>query len=164
MLTERSCYTAATFADGRISIFSGVDDKYLNTAIFYNPQNNSWASLASMIKVSYYCARATLADGRIDVFGGRDNNKIKLNTAILKTILGHQLSCYTAATFADGRISIFSGVDDKYLNTAIVYNPQDNFWTSLASMPTVSYYCARGMLADGRIDVFRGRDYNKNKF
>eukprot|EP00122_Pirum_gemmata_P013814 Pgem_evm1s12867 len=84
MLTECSYYAAATFADGRISIFSG-----LNTAIVYNPQNNSWASLASMLIVSYYCARATLADGRIDVFGGRDNNKIKLNTAILKTILGH---------------------------------------------------------------------------
>eukprot|EP00122_Pirum_gemmata_P002947 Pgem_evm1s2660 len=62
-----------------------------------------------------------------------------------------------AITLLDNRVMVIGGFDSfNTLNTAEIYNPTNNTWTSVSSMSTSRQNCSAITVTDGRVIVVGG--------
>jgi hypothetical protein len=101
-------HTSTLLADGRVLVTGGKSDSgVVSTAAIYDPERNTWARAASMHDRRYAHDALLLADGRVIVVGGMG-----------------------AGLFA----SRGGDLHDPYLDTAEIYDPRTDQWTSTARM------------------------------
>src|SRR6185436_1641507 len=133
MLETRYAAAAASGADGRIYVFSGLQRAVLSTAEVYNPSQNLWTSIAGPgFQAGAVGVRGS--DNRIYLVGGADENFAALKKVQAYDPLGNSWSAATdlnvnrfmhAVTIGnDGRIYALGGTSDGFdaVNTGEVSN------------------------------------------
>lgn len=136
----------------------------------YDPQTDSWTSLASKPHAVADVAAALIGD-QIYVPGGRtdtgDPSAIveayspETNTWENKAPLPVALSgCALAAL--EGKLYLFGGWDgSSYVNSVYEYDPAEDAWTAKTPMPTARAF-AGAAVVDGKVYVIGGYDGQDN--
>ncbi|MBV9469078.1 MAG: hypothetical protein JOZ57_07510 [Abitibacteriaceae bacterium] len=146
---------AAQGADGhlRIYVLGGRNRTKPGTSLSiveaYDPENDTWATMAPM-PIPLHAHGATRgADGRIYVVGGTNNtvtctNALQIydprqNTWTMGPPMpyGQECAAVTAISSVPGEILVFGGWDNhkRPLRRAVAYNPQTHHWRALPSAP-----------------------------
>jgi IPT/TIG domain/Kelch motif len=174
MSTARWILAAAKGGDGRVYAIGGTGNGgALSSVEAYRPSTNSWSSVASLPRPTFGMAAATGPNGRIYVLGGYDTSvgggtsSVEIYDPISNSwAQGPYMSTPrygpAATTGLDGRIYVLggntSGIHSSGLNTAEVYTPKTNSWSSLPPMSTARSYLAAATGPDGRIYAIGGDD------
>lgn len=176
MACGRSSFAAAV-AGGKVYAIGGEiadgDDDTVPTEMVeaFDPQLGAWASVASMSVDRSHHAVAVVA-GKIYAIGGLDSEYESLDSVEvfdpqtdswqLVASMPKARRCHAAATMG-GKIYISGGsvVDDGgateclFHGSILVYDPQANTWTELASMGTARRGHASASIG-GKVYVFGG--------
>jgi N-acetylneuraminic acid mutarotase len=176
--TARGVHTTTLLADGRVLAAGGIDwgtERVFASAEVFDPATGTWRETGSMAGPRFAHGAVALVDGRVLVIGGWDGYPGKfLSTAELydpKT--GHWSAAqrmdevrrsFGVARLLDGRVLVVGGLTrigeskvDRYLSTAIVYEPGKNVWRAVGSMATRRASIVATVLQDGRVLVAGGR-------
>jgi YVTN family beta-propeller protein len=177
MPTPRSELAAATAvgADGRSKIYAlggrNAEGSVLSTVEAYDPDTDTWTTVASMSTPRTRLAAATGLDGRIYAIGGRNLFFDDLGTVeaydpltdTWTTVAPVQFQCqegaaprrtgHAAVTGPDGRIYAIGGFCGSFPNPSMAngtpsveaYDPFTNAWTFVAPIP--SFGVGRYLLA-----------------
>ncbi|MBI4502412.1 MAG: hypothetical protein HY700_14780 [Gemmatimonadetes bacterium] len=166
MSETRYAHAAATGADGRIYVFSGLRRAVLTTAEKYDPAQDSWSP--STDPGAQGAAGAVLGfDGRIYLVGGADGSLNALNsvqaysperdTWVAVAGLSHPRFSHAVTVAADGRIYALGGVDGSaVLKTGEVSSSAVDKWDPIAEMSVERQAFGAVAGRDGRIYVFAG--------
>jgi len=186
MPTARSGAAAVTGYDGKIYVIGGsqVDEGgevFLGAVEVYDPDTNTWGSVAPLPAARSHLSAALGMDGRIYAIGGRDPTPI-----FLRDVTIYDPSAGTWSTAApllrgrynlgsavaiDGRIYVMGGFSEgyQYTNAVEVYDPKIGLWAIAPAMrmPREGLGAARG--ADDRIyaigglnEYFDGKEYHRD--
>lgn len=187
LAAPRTHAITAVMADGRVMIAGGLSLPTTTSSIeIYDPSSGRFkggASLA-MIEPRERAASVTLPTGQILIAGGQENvgSGSSLRSAELfdpvseqstsTGMLGTRRHDATATLLADGRVLIVGGADGGdgggvggdpgvgSLSSAEIYDPLTNQFSPTGSMSTPRERASAVLLADGRVLVVGGYDWN----
>jgi N-acetylneuraminic acid mutarotase len=130
-----------------------------------------WTQAGSLAQARTGSAAALLPDGRVLFTGGTDASGA-LATAELFTpgasfspsvSMLHARTNHTAVALGDGRVLVAGGttLDGSFTNTAEIYDPSTNAWTSVSGgMVLARAGHTFSLLKDGRVLVAGGQSAN----
>ncbi|MBX5446187.1 kelch repeat-containing protein [Sphaerobacter sp.] len=164
----RRYLAAVSDSDGRIYAIGGYASSNLDTVQRYDPETNSWGTIASLNVARRSPVAARGGDERIYVIGGYSSTELDSvevydpseNTwTLLTATMSTARANAAVATGKDGRIYVFGGRNaGTPLATAEVFDPVDRTWESIEPMPRARWGAAAATAADGRIYVIGGAD------
>lgn len=162
----RRYLAAVSDSDGRIYAIGGYAGSNLNTVQRYDPETNTWSTVAPLNVARRSLVAARGGDGLIYVIGGYastelDSVEVYDPTENTWTLLTATMTTARAnaavATGKDGRIYVFGGRSaGTPVATAEVFNPVDRTWKSIEPMPRARWGAAAATGPDGRIYVIGG--------
>jgi Kelch motif len=171
MGSARRGAVAAPLPDGRVLIAGGSYDdgteQPLASAEVFNPATGAFTPVADMSVARVRAAAAPLPDGRVLVAGGNDGS-IRLSSAEVFNPasgaftpvgdLGTDRARAAAEPLLDGRVLVAGGTRDAPLQTAEIFNPSTNTFSSagIGMMGTARRAPAAATLLDGRVLVAGG--------
>jgi hypothetical protein len=166
----RNGAVAAPLKDGRVLVAGGRGPLF--SAQVYNPVTNSFSATGFMGDAREGAAAAPLADGRVLVVGGTDDGGVtSLATAeiwdpatnLWTSTTGDMAETRyapTAAPLADGRVLVVGGYSPGLNDTAEIYNPGTDTFSSAGLGTVTPVFGHRGAAAaklpDGRVLVAGG--------
>ena len=170
---KRRWHTSTLLLDGRVLVTGGreISGEVLHTVEIFDPLDDTWTSTSVMHHGRAHHAAALLNDGRVLVVGGFDSDLRTLTSAEVYdpatqtwTLVGHMSearSVPTASVLHDGRVLITGGShigagSAAMRNTAEMYNPITNSWTSAGRFEVNRAGHSATVLRDGRVLVVGG--------
>ena len=150
----------AALADGALYTFGGVS----NFTYRYNPQSDTWSTLAPSHFQHGGTAAVGVIDGKIYVAGGSGGAMMQNELEYFDPPNNHWVirapmsipRNHTAGAVIGGKFYVVGGRGSTNAPTALeVYDPVTNMWTTLAPMPTGRSGIAAAAVA-GRLWVFGG--------
>ena len=170
---KRRWHTSTLLQDGRVLVTGGREatGKVIRTVEVFDPVDNSWTSTSLMNDRRAFHASALLKDGRVLVVGGFDEDLRTLSSAEIYdpdtrswTIVGDMSearSVPTASVLHDGRVLVTGGSHAgagpaAMRNTAEIYNPITNNWSSAGQFTMNRAGHSATVLGDGRVLVVGG--------
>jgi N-acetylneuraminic acid mutarotase len=180
MPTPRRWLGAALGHDGRIYAAGGMNELLtgnemgLNVVEAYNPQTDTWTTVAPMPTARIEFGLVTGNDGLIYAIGGCpglhefctpvlgvvEAYNPATNTWTKKASMPTPRGGVAAALGPDGLIYAMGGLTvaaGPAVDTVEAYNPQTNTWKKVAPMPTARFILAATTGPDGRIYAIGGR-------
>eukprot|EP00964_Phaeocystis_antarctica_P149269 scaffold116353_cov66-Phaeocystis_antarctica.AAC.1 len=162
MACERACF-AATAAEGKIYAIGGAED---STEAF-DPHLGTWAYVTSM-GLSRVLHAVAVVDGKIYAIGGfASGNYIESvevydpradiwqqMASLPQARRGHAAAAMGGKIFVSGGL-VEGGEADDVMSTLMVFDPQTNTWTALASMGTARAYHSSVTIC-GKLYIFGG--------
>jgi len=129
----RQIHTATALADGRVLIAGGYafEDRPLESAVLYDPGTNRFLPTGPLSEARGYHTATLLRDGRVLITGGGP----------------------------PGWPGSFTGITGPFLASAELYDPQTGAFTPTGSMATPREVHTATLLADGRVLLTGGADY-----
>ena len=108
MPQARRAFAADVLKDGRVIVAGGATqhDVFLKSVFAFNPRSGTWEELASMPSCRCSCSGNVIGDGRFIIAGG-----------------------YSEPADEEGALN-------GWLSSCLAYEPKDNSWSTLRSMPT----------------------------
>ena len=108
MPQARRAFAADVLKDGRVIVAGGAThhDVFLKSVFAFNPRSGTWEELASMPSCRCSCSGNVIGDGRFIIAGG-----------------------YSEPADEEGE-------PHGWLSSCLAYEPKDNSWSTLRSMPT----------------------------
>jgi YVTN family beta-propeller protein len=177
----RHLHTATVLSDGRVLVVGGFDasGNSRREVQIFNPRTDSWDSAPAMAYPRAYQSATLLADGRVLVAGGYTPNsdpyEVYTRTAEIfdpsgdsgngtwtvvsdpnpphtPRLMNYHRVAHVAERLLDGRVLIAGGANyAKYEETAEIFNPANNTFSTVARMSTQRYAAAGALLASGRV-------------
>ena len=156
--------TLTLLQDGRVLAVGGDTFNYTSTgAELYDPATNSWAATGPTPAAHALHSATLLRDGRVLVAGGAGTNTALYNPATgtwsAAASLNIARSSHTDTLLPDGRVLVAGGrtPNDTLNDTAEIYDPLANTWTTLAAkMTDPRDLHTASLLLDGRVLVAGG--------
>ena len=151
---------------GRVYIVGGSPIE--TSGEVFDPQTNSWSSIAPIPTPRAYAAGTAGLDGRIYVIGGSGSNVTRLATVEVYNPVNDSWATaaplpaarflLAAATGLNGKIYAFGGFGKSGALTGDVYcyDPSTNAWTTVAPLPTPRSGLAAATGNDGTIYAIGG--------
>ncbi len=163
-------YGAGVVSDGIYAYVAGGNtiSGAINTLTRYNPQDNSWTSLANL-PTAVYDALAIYAEGKIFLLGGQIDSSTIVNLVQIYTIAsnswttGHIMPgtrAQMSGGYDSGILIAVGGLDSAGLtpqNQTWRYSIAANSWATSAAMPAALGGAGSGMV-NGHLFVIGGRD------
>ena len=176
MNTARALHTATILPNGKVLVAGGSNGNSLNSTELYDPSLNTWIPLSSMNTARDSHTATLLLNGKVLVAGGILNvsgsNPISLNSAELYdpslntwttvTSMSTARNSHTATILPDGKVLVAGGLlyvsryNSTSLNSAELYDPSLNTWTTITSMSTARNSHTATILPDGKVLVTGG--------
>ncbi len=171
--TPRYCPAIAADAAGRIYVIGGGSGPQLGTVEIYDPMRDDlgWTIMEQELVVPRVTAGiATLDDGRFLLFGGQGEGGAHLDTVevfnparpddgwtLYGTLGAGPNSNIDLGTMgADGRFYIVGGWGPGFLDRAVRYDPQEDYWDEIPSLPDALDNEPMVLGVDGNIYVIGG--------
>lgn len=172
----RGGHTSTPLSDGTILVVGGYSGtRPLDSAELYDPATETWRTTGSLNTARDEHSATLLSDGRVLVVGGYSNRDVALNTAELYTPatgtwteLAAQMQTarydHTASVIDGGKVLVVGGLTDApgggetTTNTAEVYDPIANAWSSVGNLTTARYAHTATVLENGNVFVAGGRN------
>jgi hypothetical protein len=170
--TGRYYATATPLQDGRVLIVGGFTAAGVTaTSELYDPSSGAWAPTGSMSAPRNGHRAVPLRDGRVLVAGGSGGDRVALRSGELYdpatgtwTPTANGMTdgrdSGTLTLLADGRVLASGGYSSaptlEFYDTADLYDPATNSWTSTGAMTDTRAQAAVATLADGRAFVAGG--------
>jgi Galactose oxidase, central domain/Kelch motif len=131
--TGRQIHTATLLKDGRVLIVGGyaLGDGPLASAVLYDPSTNTFSPTGSLAEARGYHTATLLADGRVLITGGG----------------------------SAGWPGSITGITGPFLASAELYDPKTGTFSPTGSMATPREVHTATLLADGRVLITGGADY-----
>ena len=161
-------HVALSLSDNRVLVIGGRDMR-VGEAELFDPVANTWSAAASMARPRNLHSATLLANGRVLVVGGStsypsgrlDTAEIydpTLNTwTAVASIPGGPRIWHSATRLNDGRVLVAGGSNGmSAMNSAYVYNPVTNIWTSAGTMRSVRCRHTASLLPSGRVLITGG--------
>lgn len=169
-------HTTTLLNDGRVLVAGGSDaaGTPLASAELYDPALNRWTSVASMTIARSGHGAVLLGNGLVLVTGGSTVTTPTKTAELYDPVANAWRSAGTmtlprsahSQTFlADGRVLVAGGYTPNadpyqvYANSAELYDPVPNTWTSTGSMQTRRVVHTATLLPDGRVLIAGGANY-----
>ena len=177
MSVARADQTATVLADGRVLVAGGATVYYAlgqvhASAEIFDPQRNSWTTVASMDSARYTAAAVTINGGRqVLVAGGWDSTADlapSLASAELYDVAGNTWTPvgsmsdgrgqFRMVLLTDGRALAVGGIDSTYnvLSSADLYDPGSQTWTGTGRTPVPVFWGALAALPDDSVLIAGG--------
>ena len=181
MAEARYGHTATLLSDGTVLVVGGVNGAssyYLDSSEIYDPATDSWSPAGSLAQARYDHTATLLPDGRVMIAGGSGRTgsfSPQLSSVELYDPMSRSWSSarsmvqarsdHTATLLQDGRVLVVGGFGGEdlggtelggYLDSAELYDPSTDSWSSAGSMlkPRLSHTTT--VLLDGRVLVAGG--------
>jgi hypothetical protein len=175
MSVARAYLGYAPDSSGNAYAIGGLDDngQPLASAEQYNPEANTWTSIASMPTARYNFPAVFDHTNQIYIFGGysdattpvettdvlRYSTKTKTWSVMASMPVATAGSC--AALGVDGRIYVVGGLSGGMaIDTVQIYDPASNAWVVSTPLPEALSASAMGVDTLGRLIVIGGMDTN----
>ena len=185
MPSSRSFASAALLGDGRILVTGGdaamglgLSEAPTTVAETYDPQTNTWQSLAPMNVATFNHAHVSLEDGRVLAIGGTLDDFISGPGTARVEIYDPQADTWELAaemnvpraqpramTLPDGRILVAGMPPHNFLSTSAdpaasgeVFDPETGIWTLTSPMTEPRTNHSLTLLPDGTVLAAGGND------
>ena len=162
MECERACFAAAA-AEGKIYAIGGAAE---GSTEAFDPHLGTWACVTSM-GFGRVLHAVAVVDGKIYAIGGFDGNYIESvevydpradiwqqMASLPQARRGHAAAAMGGKIFVSGGL-VEGGEADDVMSTLMVFDPQTNTWTALASMGTARAYHTSATIC-GKLYIFGG--------
>jgi len=179
LTTSRGGQTATLLPNGKVLVAGGVDvlcSSPVQTAEIYDPATRSWTAVPPMRFARMQHTATLLPTGKVLIIGGYpggpgggppfssaelfDPDSLSWSPA---ADMPTGRTRHTVTVLANGKILIAGGVTDvsptgttTFSNSAVLYDPVSNSWTSTGAMSTYRQNYAASILPDGRVLVAGG--------
>lgn len=184
--SARAYHAMVTLNDGRVLVSGGgnyISGLQTTDVEIYDPKTNTWISGPSMNKARSQHAMVVMNDGNVLVSGGENSdiestsveifnpltNQWTLKNPMLTDRVGHGMTL-----LKNGKILVAGGIgaNSSQLNSAEIYDPISDQWSSIASFNSNSLGTTTiSTLPDGRVMRTGGNpfseefyDLNKNQW
>ncbi|WP_438039012.1 kelch repeat-containing protein [Sorangium sp. So ce128] len=175
MTTPRMSHTATRFLSGKVLVTGGTTASSTETdsAQMYDPATNTWIAIKPMGSKRTQHTATPLGLSKVLIAGGFRHDG--LTTGYLASAELYDLDAETwkfvapmamahpagaAVRLQDGRVLVTGGYDDDDdedpENTAELYNPTTNTWTSAPDMPVDRTWHTMTLLGNGKVLVVGG--------
>ncbi|HJV89482.1 MAG TPA: kelch repeat-containing protein [Holophagaceae bacterium] len=173
---ERQSHTATTLLDGRILVVGGGEHQPASAvALLYDPYSGTWAPTGALNVARVDHTATLLKDGRVLVTGGNANdpNTTPLASAeiydpatgvwTLVSSMSAARNSHIAIRLADGQVLVAGGVplltdtNYAYLDSAEIYDPVYDTWTSTNAMSTPRANAMGALLPNGKVFLVGGQ-------
>jgi N-acetylneuraminic acid mutarotase len=164
-----SNHTATLLDDGRVLVAGGLEAGPSSSVELFDPATDSWSSAAPMADARYGQTATLLNNGRVLVAGGWGVSWALASAEIYDPVADSWTSAapmtgarryHEATLLDDGRVLVTGGalgdLERNMLNSAEVYYPAANAWSSAPSMADARHDHTATLLNDGRVLVAGG--------
>lgn len=171
MASAREYHTATLLPNGKVLVAGGTGASVSNTAELYDPGTNTWTAAASMANARYNHTATVLPDGTVLVAGGwgafgapvssAERYDPTTNTWTAAGTMATTRENHTATLLPDGRVLVAGGYTECCstlitLNSAELYDPGTNTWSSAGSMAVSRADHTATLLANGKVLIAGG--------
>jgi Kelch motif/Galactose oxidase, central domain len=177
--TARDGLTATLLPNGKVLVAGGsVNGAFPNSAELYNPATGTWSITGNLNAARDFHTATLLPNGKVLVAGGAGDFSLEsLESAELYdpatgawSITGNlnTARCFhTATLLPSGRVLVAAGSktsssDPFPITDAELYDPPTGMWGYTASLNTGRYQHTMTLLANGRVLVAGGWDYDND--
>ena len=170
--SDRFEHTATLLGNGKVLVAGGYNGAHLKTAEVYDPATNTWSSAGSMTSARTGHAATLLGNGKVLVVGGISTGSGALSSAEVYDPATNTWSSagpmttirveHTVTRLGNGQVLVVggrnNGVVRAYHNTAELYDPATNTWSSVGTMATARELHTATLLGNGKVLVSGGRN------
>jgi N-acetylneuraminic acid mutarotase len=169
----RYSHTATLLPDGRVLVAGGYDgqqplaERVLNSAEIYDPEQNSWTTVASMRSPHYGHGAAPLRDGSALVISGFESGGGLGRTAERYSVAENRWTSAMTTTFGRVGPGLFVLANGQLLTRGTygasediteIYDPAANTWRGAGRVLSGRSGAASVLLPDGSVLVTGGND------
>lgn len=176
--TPRAQYSATLLANGHVMVAGGQASGPSAAVDIFDPAAGQWRAASAMPTTRYGHTANLLVDGRVLVAGGTNAANIGGGPQAQAVVydpatdrwssagrLANTRVRHAAVRLADGRVLVMGGMDESQrpgvlLDTAELFDPATNAWTTTGALAVARWYHAAAMLGDGRVVVAGGGSEN----
>lgn len=174
LATVRYAHTATLLASGKVLVVGGQGSggSALSSAELYDPVSNTWSNAGSLGAARYAHTATLLSSGKVLVTGGTTTGIGAVNSADIydadsntwsgAVAMGTARLLHTATLLPSGKVLVASGAPGispaAALNSAELYDPTTNIWTSAATLATARAKATATLLPSGKVLVASGQD------
>ena len=170
---SRSGHGATRLGDGRVLVTGGYP--YTDSAEIYDPVADTWTTVPSMGTDRASHTATALVDGRVMVAGGFTLGGSRPSAEIYDPVadtwtavssMNESRGGHRATRLLDGRVLVSGGCcwpepySNVFLDSAEIYDPVADTWTTVPPMSTYRSGHTATMLANGWVLVSGGYNYN----
>ncbi|MCE7980699.1 MAG: tandem-95 repeat protein [Caldilinea sp. CFX5] len=172
MGTPRHGHTTTLLKNGQVLVIGGAtrasSDPALSNAEIYNPQTNSWSSVASMSTGRHIHTATLLNNGQVLVTGGYAAPHIQAtvnsaelynpetNTWTTLPAMSNPRAAHTALLLNNGRVLVTGGEHTTAWATSDLFDPITNSWRFVPNMSTPRTRHTSTLLSNGQVLVAGG--------
>jgi N-acetylneuraminic acid mutarotase len=169
LITARTNHTATLLQNGKVLVTGGNQGTtVLQTSELFDPAFGSWKSAGLLGEARKYHTATLLLNGMVLVVGGHDGANPLASADLYDPTTGQWSSAaplsvarfhHTATLLSDGRVLVAGGqgAGGGVLNSAQIYNPADNTWsTTVPNMAAGRAWHTANLLSDGKVLVIGG--------
>ena len=163
----RAGHTLTRLRDGKVLVVgSDVSLVLLPAAELFDPATDSWLPTSPMAEGRAFQTATLLQDGRVLVAGGQGSSSAEIYDPATETWssagnMAAMRAQHAAVLLDDGRALVAGGWPHTGNRTDIresadLYDPATNTWSSAGGMGEPRYYFTATLLADGSVLVIGG--------
>ena len=168
MAKKRESLTLSALGDGRVLATGGrSEQRYHKQTEIWDPDTGTWSKSPNMKTPRWLHTAVDLPDGTVMVIGGTDDIYALVSGAEIfdpatdtwtpAGKMAQARALHTATLLPDGRILVVGGgkggvgTDTEPFDTAEIWDPNTNSWTSAGTMATTRAQHIAALLPDGRV-------------
>ena len=159
MITARiNEFAAVTMSDGRVLVAGGNSGSYVSAAEIYDPSTGTFTATGSLNTARDSFNATLLSNGKVLCAGGYNGSSLTTceiydpSAGTFSTVSISARHHAQVTTLQDGRVLISGGYNGaSLLNTAQIYNPQDNTVSSSITMQVARALHSSVTLSDGTV-------------